>query len=163
DDPHRRFILLQAWQLALLLHEELRRRVGLPALHHHGRRLEAIAAVERHLNANPDDKGVWQLKQLLYADLTEAEYDAVAGRHDLACPHFDHGYAQQLGLALINDPVRWHRGGEYLRMAARGMPTAGPAIFIQIAEAHKRAGNAEGAWQNYELAKRAGVAVGPKS
>src|SRR5262249_38486366 len=56
--PARRFILLQAGQLALLLHEELRRRVGIPALHPHGRRLEAIAAVERHLSANPDDKGV---------------------------------------------------------------------------------------------------------
>src|SRR5439155_4196493 len=106
--------------------------------------LEASAAVAKHLAEYPDDKGVWPLKQQLYQDLTEAEYDAASGGGDLACPHFDHAYAQQLGLALINDPLRWQRGGEYLRIAARGMPTAGPSIFIQIAEAHKRAGNADG-------------------
>ncbi len=36
----------------------------------------------------------------------------------------------------------------------------GPSIFVQIAQAHQRAGHAEHAWHNYELAKRAGLAVG---
>src|SRR5262249_5740285 len=52
---------------------------------------------------------------------------------------------------------------EFLRLAARGMPSLGSAIFIQIAEAHQRAGNAEQAWHNYELAKRAGQAGGPQN
>ncbi len=70
---------------------------------------------------------------------------------------------QQLGLALIDDNTRWQRGGEYLRMAARGLPTLGPTIFVQIAQAHQRAGHADEARHNYELAKRAGVSVGQKS
>jgi tetratricopeptide (TPR) repeat protein len=156
-------VLLQAWQLALMLHEELRRRVGLPQVNLPGRRMEAIAAVERHLTANSEDKSVWPLKQVLYQDLAEADYTAAAGGTDLVLPHFDHAYAQQLGLALINDPVRWQRGGEYLRIAARGMPSTGPTLFLTIAQANERAGNREGAWHNYELAKRAGRSVGPKN
>src|SRR5262249_45707825 len=83
--------------------------------------------VERHLAANPDDRGVWPLKQLLYHDLTEADYDAAAGGPDLAVTHFDHAYAQQLGLAPINDPVRWPRGAAVLRIAARARPPTAPA------------------------------------
>ncbi len=163
DDPQRRAVLLQAWQLALTLHEEMRRRVGLPQLNHPGRRMEAIAAVERHLAAEADDKTVWPLKNFLYQDLTEAEYNHAAGSADLVVQHFDHAYVQQLGLALINDPARWQRGGELLRIAARGMPSAGTSLFIHIAQANQRAGNLEGAWHNYELAKRAGHSVGPKN
>jgi tetratricopeptide (TPR) repeat protein len=162
DNPQRQSVLLQAWQLALLLHEEMRRRVGLPQLALPGRRMEAIAAVERHLANQPDDKAVWGLKRLLYQDVTEPEYDAFAG-HGVAAPHFDHAYVQQLGLALIDDNARWQRGGEYLRMAARGLPTLGPTIFVQIAQAHQRAGHLDDARHNYELAKRAGAGVGPKN
>jgi tetratricopeptide (TPR) repeat protein len=162
DNPQRQAILLQAWQLALLLHEELRRRVGAPQLAQPGRRMEAIAAVERHLEAQPEDKAVWGLKRMLYQDVTEAEYEAFAG-HGAAAPHFDHPYVQQLGLALIEDTSHWRRGGEYLRMAARGLPALGPTIFVQIAKAHQRAGHIDDARHNYELAKRAGLAVGPKN
>jgi tetratricopeptide (TPR) repeat protein len=162
DNPQRRSILLQAWQLALNLHAELRRRVGEPQLALPGRRMDAIAAVERHLAANPDDKDVWGMKRVLYADLTEAEYDLSAGE-GLAAIHFDHQYVQELGLALVNDDQRWQRGGEFLRMAARGLPALGPTLFVQIAQAHQRANNLEGALHNFELAKRAGRSVGPKN
>jgi tetratricopeptide (TPR) repeat protein len=161
-NPQRQAILLMAWQLALLLHDELRRRVGQPQLEHVGRRMEAIAAVERHLAANPDDKSIWGLKRVLYQDVTEADYDAYTGV-GLAAPHFDHPYVQQLGLALIDDTARWGRGGEYLRLAARGLPTLGPTLFVQIARAHQRAGHEPEALHNYELAKRAGMAVGPRN
>ncbi len=134
-NPQRHHVLLSAWQLALLLHDELRRRVGQPQLALPGRRMEAIAAVERHLAEQPDDQTVWGLKRLLYQDVTEPEYDAFAGQ-GIAAQHFDHEYVQQLGLALIDDNARWQRGGEYLRMAARGLPTLGPTIFVQIAQAH---------------------------
>jgi tetratricopeptide (TPR) repeat protein len=144
------------------LHEELRRRVGAPQLAQPGRRMEAIAAVERHLAAQPEDKAVWGLKRMLYQDVTEAEYDAFAGA-GAAATHFDHPYVQQLGLALIDDASHWQRGGEYLRMAARGLPALGPTIFVQIAQAHQRAGHIDDARHNYELAKRAGLAVGPKN
>ncbi|HZY86306.1 MAG TPA: tetratricopeptide repeat protein [Gemmataceae bacterium] len=162
DNPQRQAVLLQAWQLGLTLHEEMRRRVGLPQLALPGRRMEAIAAVERQLANQPDDKAVWGLKRMLYQDVTEPEYDAFAG-HGIAAAHFDHAYVQQLGLALIDDNARWQRGGEYLRLAARGLPTLGPTIFVQIAQAHQRAGHLDDARHNYELAKRAGAGVGPKN
>ncbi len=161
-NPNRHIILLAAWQLALLLHEELRRLVGHPQLALPNRRMEAIAAVERHLADNPNDQTIWGLKRLLYQDVTEEEYDTFAGA-GLAAAHFDHEYVQQLGLALVDDNARWQRGGEYLRMAARGLPSLGPTIFVQIAQAHQRAGHIEEARHNYELAKRAGVAVGQKN
>jgi tetratricopeptide (TPR) repeat protein len=161
-NPQRQNVLLTAWQLALLLHDELRRRVGNPQLALPNRRMEAIAAVERHLADTSDDQTIWGLKRLLYQDVTEEEYTTFAGS-GIAAPHFDHEYVQQLGLALIDDNSRWQRGGEYLRMAARGLPSLGPTIFVQIAQAHQRAGHVEDARHNYELAKRAGVAVGQKN
>jgi tetratricopeptide (TPR) repeat protein len=161
-DPERRAILLPAWQLALTLHEELRRRVGVPQLAQPGRRMEAIAAVERHLADSADDEAVWGMKRQLYQDLTEADYGAAAGPAGAAAD-FDHGYAQQLGLALIGDPVRWPRGAEYLRMAARGLPNQAPTLLLPVAQAHQKAGDPEGAWRHYELVKQAGQAAGPKN
>jgi tetratricopeptide (TPR) repeat protein len=162
DNPQRLAVLLPAWQLALLLHPELRMRVGAPQLAQPGRRMEAIAAVERHLATNADDPAVLPLKRLLYQDLTPAEYDTGAGA-GLAANYVDHSYLQQLGLSLINDDSGWRRGGEYLRMAARGLPALGPTLFVQIAQAQQRAGQFEDARHNYELAKRAGQGVGPKN
>jgi tetratricopeptide (TPR) repeat protein len=161
-NPHRWAMLLPAWQLALTLHPELTRRVGNVQLPLPGRRMELITAVERHLAKHSEDKAIWDIKRVVYSGLTEAEYQAAA-HGDEPLPHFDYGYAQQLGLALINDASQWQRGAEYLRMAAHGMPVMGPAIFTQIAQAHERAGNAEGAWHNYELGIRAGRAIGPKN
>jgi tetratricopeptide (TPR) repeat protein len=160
-DVQRRAVLLPAWQLALTLHRELTQRVGTPQLAVPGRRMEAIGAVERHLATQPGDAAVWELKRLLYSGLTEADYEAAAGPEQAAAD-FDHSYAQQLGLALIPDPVRWARGAEYLRLAARGLSASGPSIFTQIAQAHQRAGDAAGTRQNYELAKQAGRSVGAK-
>jgi tetratricopeptide (TPR) repeat protein len=161
-NPYRREILMSAWQLALTLHPELHKRVGVAQLGLPGRRMEAIAAVERYLARSPGDPDAWNLKRLLYQDLTEAEYDEAAGPGQAAAD-FNHEYAQELGLALINDPARWKRGAEYLRIAARGQPTLAPALFYQIAKAHERAGDAEGVWQHYGRVKEAGRLVGPKN
>ena len=89
NDRARQSVLLPAWQLALTLHPELSRRVGEVEVVKPGRRLEAVAAVERLLAETPDDTEAWKLKRLLYRDATEAEYDAgpVAG--------FNHAYVQQ--------------------------------------------------------------------
>jgi tetratricopeptide (TPR) repeat protein len=174
DNPQRQAVLLPAWQLGLTLSEELRKRAGLPQLAQPGRRMEAIAAVERRLAENADDQGVWGLKRILYSELTEAEYfqtmgdqtPAAAGSGDPAAtgrPVFDYNYVQQLGLALIDDDTRWQRGGEYLRMAAHGMPTMGPTLFLQIAQAQQRVGKLDEARHNLELAKRAGRSIGAKN
>jgi tetratricopeptide (TPR) repeat protein len=163
DDPARQAILVTAWQLALLLHDELRRRVGQPQLARPGQRMEAIAAVERHLAGQPEDALAWSLKRMLYQDVTETDYEAAAPGAGRPVPYFDHAYVQQLGLAMINDSSRWQRGGEYLRLAARGLAALGPTLFVQVAQAQQRAGDLEAAWHSYESAKRAGVSVGPRN
>lgn len=160
DTPQRQAILFQAWQLALVLHPQLERRVGAPMLAQPGRRMEAIAAVERQLRQKGDDPGAWDLKRLLYADLAEAEYDAAVGP-DQAARDFNHEYAQQLGLALLEDKTRWQRGCEYLRMAARGLPALAPSIYVQIAKAHETHGDIDGIWRNYHRAMQVGRAFGP--
>src|SRR5262249_47766675 len=65
-DTHRLTVLMPAWQLVLMVHDELRQRVGQPQLVLPGRRIEAIAAVERHLAEYRDDASVIPLKRLLY-------------------------------------------------------------------------------------------------
>ena len=160
-DPYRETVLLPGWQLALVQHPEMNRRVGTPQLALPGRRMEAIGAVERRLAAVPNEAGAWELKRLLYSTLTEADYQAAAGDRPVA--DFDHAYVQQLGLALINDPARWQRGAEYLRLAARGLPAQGPTIYTQIAQACQRAGDAEAFREAYKRAAAIGQAVGPKN
>jgi hypothetical protein len=161
-DPSRQSILFSAWQLALVLHPEIKRRVGVPELALPGRRMQAIAAVERQLAAIPEDTSAWDLKRLLYAELTEADYRATAGPNQPAAD-FDHLYVEQLGLALIDDAKRWPRGVEYLRLAARGQPGRAPSLFIRIARAHEAHRQPDGAWDYYELARRAGRAFGPRN
>ncbi|GIW78529.1 MAG: hypothetical protein KatS3mg105_0336 [Gemmatales bacterium] len=198
DDACRNSILFDAWQLALVLHPEMNRRVGTPQLALPGRRLEAIAAVEKRLENIPDDGGAWTLKRILYSELTEEEYRrSLDERQKMAgaptqpaadpgaesgavgaekgdnsgpsplpscgLPHFDHGYAEQLGLALINDSSRWQRGIEFLRIASYGLPGRRPFLFQQIAQAYERAGDSEAARQAYEQAKQAGRELGPKN
>jgi tetratricopeptide (TPR) repeat protein len=161
-DPYRLPVLLPAWQLVLTLHDELKRRVGLPQLALPGRRMEAIAATERHLAENPDDQGVWALKRLLYQDLAEADFEAsfVNGRPPVA---FDYAYAAQSGQALIEDPTRWERGAAYLRMAARGLPEVAPTLHTQLSAAYERAGQHEEALHYLERARKVGQAVGHKN
>jgi len=124
--------------------------------------MEAIAAVERQLAAKADDAAAWDLKRLLYSELAESDYDSsiASGK---AAADFDHEYVHQLGLALIDDRERWPRGGEYLRMAAHGLPLKASAFFLQIGKAHERAGDPAGMWQQYDLAMQAGRAVDPRN
>jgi tetratricopeptide (TPR) repeat protein len=164
-DAYRQAVLFPAWQMALTLHDELRKHVGLPQLAQPGRRMEAIAAVERQLADSPTDEAAFGLKRVLYSELTEAQYLQSMGDAPPpadAPPRFDYGYAQQLGLALIEDDARWRRGAEFLRMAAHGQPASAPSVYYHIAQAEQRAGDGEAARRDYEAAKKAGRAVGPK-
>ena len=159
DSKIRRSVDFQAWQLALFLHSELKRRVGTPLLAHPDRRLDAIAAAERQLAQQADHPGAWEMKRLLYSELTEGDYNAAVGAGQAAAD-FDYAYAQQLGLALLDDPQRWRRGCEFLRIAARGLPAQAPALFIQIAKAHEKHSDPEGVWTNYRNALLAGRVAG---
>jgi tetratricopeptide (TPR) repeat protein len=161
DNPARRDVLMSAWRLALLLHPEMQRRVGEPEIAKPGRRMEAIAAVERHLAAAPNDGDAWGLKRLLYRDLSEDEYRQAAAEGQR--PAFDHAYAAQLGLGLITDAEKWKRGAEYLRLAAEGLSMQATSLFVEIAKAQQRAGLDAESIPTFELARQAGRAVGPKN
>ncbi len=143
----------------MTLHDELRRRVGEVQVAQVGRRMDAIGAVERQLAQQPDDQNAWGLKRVLYAELTEADYDAWAGQGNVAS-NFDHAYVQELGLALINDAERWQRGVEFLRLAARGLPTSCTGTYVQIAKAYQRNGDETGALHYFQLARKAGQVAG---
>jgi tetratricopeptide (TPR) repeat protein len=159
-NPQRWVVLMDAWQFALS-HPEMQKRVGTPQIALPGRRLEAIAAVERRLAGRPEDAGAWDLKRPLYSELTEEEFrQAYQGKPPA---DFDYGYAQQLGLALIDNAEQWQRGAAYLRMAAAGLPATAPTILVQVAKASEKNGHYRAAWDAYELARDAGRAAGPKN
>jgi len=158
DTPARRTVDFSGWQLAIFLHPEMKRRVGEPLLREPDRRMDAISAVERRLAERADDPEAWELKRLLYSELTESQYNAAAGAGVLG--DFDHAYAQQLGLALLDDKERWRRGCEYLRIAARGLPVQAAGLYMQIAKAHEKNNDGDGTWANYHTAMVVGRAAG---
>jgi LPXTG-motif cell wall-anchored protein len=158
-DPDRRSILFDAWQVALSSNGEQLQRIGLPQLGLPGRRMEAIACVEATLRGDPSHHSAWNMKRLLYGDLTEADYIATSGEAG-AVAGFDHAYAEQLGQALLSQPDRRSRAFEFLRLAARGQPLKAPAIFWQLAQVCLQNGDHSAAQQYAELAKRAGKSAG---
>lgn len=163
DPAARRAVLFPAWDLALRLHPELVRRLGDAELAKPGRRMEAIGAVERKLAESPNDPTAVELKTVLYAGLTEAEFVADAASGLPADFNFD--YAEQLGLALADDadPGKRERGMAFLRVAGRGLPGRGPTIFTKLSEAADRAGRTDEAHGYREQVKRCGLQVGPKN
>ena len=134
DAPYRDPILTQAWHLALIGHAGLRQRVGDPLLAA-GRRLDAIAGVEKTLAKTASDSLALTLKQFLYPPITLAEYVQEAGSDPLrAALHFDHGFCYDLGKPLLEDPAQWRRGMELWQIAARGKPDRAPSLLRHVAE-----------------------------
>lgn len=165
DADVRRTVLFQGWDLALRLHPEMVRRLGEAELAKPGRRMDAIAAVERALAKTPDDPTALELKTLLYAGLTEPEFLAAVPPSPAAPPtEFNYEYAEQLGLALVDsdDPERVDRGMAFLRIAGRGLPERGPWIFTRLAQAAERRNDADSARGYLEQVKRAGLLVTPQ-
>jgi tetratricopeptide (TPR) repeat protein len=158
----RKQVLLPAWNLALLWSQEIEKRVGWKELDKPGRRIEAIAAVERQLAANPADSGAKDVKTLLYSQLNESEFVAAAANGPPR--EFNYEYVEQLGLALVddNDPDRRERGMAYLRMAGRGIPDRGPGIFKKLAEVAEKTGDLEAMGAYLEQVKRCALFVGPR-
>src|SRR5262249_24350417 len=126
----RKRVLFDAWDLALRVHPKMVERVGWEEQNKPGRRMEAIAATERKLAAEPQPPAAKEYRTLLYAELQEGEFIAAAAH---AVPKdFNYEYVEQLGLALIDDadPDRRERGMGYLRVAGRGLPERAPGIFF---------------------------------
>ncbi|MEO2088693.1 MAG: tetratricopeptide repeat protein, partial [Gemmataceae bacterium] len=165
DADVRRTVLFQGWDLALRLHPEMVRRLGEAELAKPGRRMDAIAAVERALAKTPDDPTALELKNLLYAGLTEPEFLAAVPPSPAAPPtEFNYEYAEQLGLALVDsdEPDRVDRGMAFLRIAGRGLPERGPWIFTRLAQAAERRNDSDSARGYLEQVKRAGLLVTPQ-
>ena len=160
----RQAVLFDAWNLALRLHPELEKRLGEGELRKTGRRIEAIQAVERQLNREPDDPTALELKRLLYAGLSEAEYLAAAGNGPDPLANFNYDTVEQLGWALADDadPEQVDRGMAYLRIAARGLPEHGPAIFQKLAAIAEARQDRVAAQGYLEQVKRTGLQVGLK-
>jgi hypothetical protein len=157
----RNSILYPAWNLALSWHPEVEKRVGWNELNKSGRRIEAIAATERFVAANPDDADAKELKTLLYSQLQEAEFVAAAANGPPT--DFNYDYVEQLGLALVDEAAedQRERGMAYLRIAGRGLVARGPAIFKKLADASEKAGDAEGGHAYLEQVKRCALFVKP--
>ena len=157
----RKTVLFTAWDLALRLHPELVKRLGVNELAKPGRRIEAIGAVERQLVQQPDDAVAAELKRELYSTLTEAEF--IGASATTSPTDFNYDYVEQLGLALIgeSDPEQVDRGMAYLRIAARGLPVRGPMIFKQLADVATKLGRTEEATGYFGQIKRVGIQVGP--
>lgn len=141
ESANRQAMLVPTWQLALMQHGELRKRVGEPLLQS-GQRMSAIAAVEFAASKAPLTPDEQELKARLYADVTLAEYDKEAGSdlHQQASL-FDHKYVYDRGLELLDDAKTYQRGVELLAIAVRGQPKHAPAVWKLSADAAAQHGD----------------------
>lgn len=159
----RRGVLFDAWDVALRLHPRMVERLGWAELNKPGRRMEAIAAVERKLAAEPSHPAAKEYRTLMYAQLAEGEFIAASA---VRLPkEFNYEYVEQMGLALLDsaDPDQRDRGMGYVRIAARGLTDRAPLLYFKLAQVSEKHGDAENARKAYESAKAAGLAVGPRN
>ncbi|MBL8823273.1 MAG: hypothetical protein JNJ77_11840 [Planctomycetia bacterium] len=135
EQTSRDGILLPAWQLALMQHDELRKRVGDPLLIS-GQLMTAIAVTEKASRENPDATDVKQLKARLYNDITLADYNREAGDSPTQqASDFDHKYVYEMGVERLDLPTAYRRGVELLAIAVRGQPKHAPAVWKLAADA----------------------------
>jgi tetratricopeptide (TPR) repeat protein len=159
EHPSRQAVLFPAWQMALRRSRDLATRIGQPQLGLPGRKMEAIAAVERTLAENKDDTDAWELKRLLYDGLSWNEY---CQRRPVVATEFDAAYARELGRALLSDPARWRQGLEFLEMAADADPAHAPSTYLEIAQTYERLGEREAMRTTFEKLRESGLAYGPQ-
>jgi len=159
----RKRVLFDAWDLALRLHPRLVEKLGWDELNKPGRRMEAIAATERKLAAEPNNPAAMEYRTVLYSQLAEGEF--ISATSGGLPKDFSFEYVEQLGLALVDDtdPDRRERGMGYMRIAGRGLPDRGPGIYFKLAQVYEKHGDAENAKKSYESAKQVGQGVGPKN
>ncbi|MCI0705334.1 MAG: tetratricopeptide repeat protein [Planctomycetia bacterium] len=159
----RKQVLFDAWFLALDGPKKLVESLGWAELNKPGRRMEAIAAVERKLAAEPTHDKAKEYKTMLYSQLTEGEFISVAAAG--TPKDFSYEYVEQLGQQLVddNDPERRERGMAYLRMAGRGLPERAPGIFKKLADVTEKHGDPQTARTYLDQIKRCGEVVGPRN
>lgn len=160
----RNALLFDAWSLALDGPKPLTDRLGWGELNKPGRRMEAIAAVERKLATDPANEKAKEYRTVLYSGLQEGEFVAAVAVGGLP-QDFNYEYVEQLGYQLVddNDPDRRERGLGYLRVAGRGLPERGPAIFKKLADVSEKHGDRATARGYTEQIKRAGREFGARN
>ncbi|MFM8271513.1 MAG: tetratricopeptide repeat protein, partial [Gemmata sp.] len=153
-------LLFDAWSLAIDGPKNLSDRLGWPELNKPGRRMEAVAAVERKLAVDPNNEKAKEYRNVLYAQLQEGEF--VAATAAGLPKDFNYEYVEQLGLQMADDadPDRRERGLSYLRIAGRGLLARGPSIFKKLADVYERHGEAHTARVYLEQVKRSGREFG---
>jgi tetratricopeptide (TPR) repeat protein len=161
----RKQVLFDAWDLALRLHPRLVERLGWAELNKPGRRIEAIAAVERKLAAEPGHLVAKEYRTVLYSQLTESEFIAAISPDGKPPQEFAYDFVEQLGLALVDDPDpdRRERGMSYLRMAGRGNPERAPGIYMKLAQIYEKLHDWDNRKKSLEMAKQVGQAVGVRN
>lgn len=159
----RKNVLFDAWVLALDGPKPLTDRLGWNEANKPGRRMEAIAAVERKLAATPNDAKALEYRTMLYSQLNEGEFIAAAAAGEPK--EFNYAHVEELGLQLAddNDPERRDRGTGYLRIAARGLPDRAPGIFKKLSDVSEKVGDHFTARGYVEQIKRVGQAIGPRN
>ncbi len=159
ETPARQAVLFRGWHLALMLHPEMKRRVGSKLLQFSDRNMEAIAALEREIAQNGNIAAALDLRTVVYSELSENDYSAAVPQGQAAA-FFNHDYVREMGLSLLDHPAQWQRGCEYLRIAARGLPALAPSLYIQVAHANEKHDNLPSMWSHYFRAMVMGRALG---
>ena len=156
-------MLYDAWDFVSVRHPKMVELLGWAELNKPGRKMEAIAAVERKLIASPDDPVAKDYRNVLYSQISEAEFVASIGPEGKPPKDFAYEYVEQLGLALVDnpDPEQRERGMDFLRIAVRGLPERGPGIFLKLAQVHEKLSDQENVRKCLESGKKVALAVGP--
>ena len=158
----RRAVLFPAWDLALRLHPEIVARLGPRELDKPGRRIEAIAAVERQLKESPQDQTALELKAVLYSELKEGEYVAAAGdrpRPSGSTTSTSSSWASPWWTTRTRTggSAAWRTCGSPAGACRRG----GRASSASSPTRPSGVGDTEAARGYLEQVKRAGLTVGP--
>lgn len=148
--------LYASWSLALAGHPEMKSRVGFPLLADAAIKMNAIAAVERHIADETDDQVAWGIKRFLYSDMTSTIFFQNPPR---SLADFDFMFVKDLGLALLEQKKELVRGAEYLDIAVSGLPQHAPFLMVQVGKAFAQQGQESDAESYFEKA----VAMGRKS
>jgi len=148
--------LYASWSLALAGHPEMKSRVGFPLLADAAIKMNAIAALERHIAQETDDQVAWGIKRFLYSDLTSTIFFQNPPR---CFADFDFMFVKDLGLALLEQKKELVRGAEYLDIAVSGLPQHAPFLMVQVGKAFAQQGQESDAENYFEKA----VAMGRKS
>jgi tetratricopeptide (TPR) repeat protein len=157
----RRQVYFDALSLVLDGPKGLTDRLGWAELNKPGRRMEAIAAVERRLAADPGDAKAQEYRTVLYSQLTEGEFVAAAVHGEPK--DFSYEFVEQLGYQLADDsdPERADRGMAFLRVAGRGLPDRVPTVFKKLADVAEKRGSATEARAYTEHIAAFGKKFGP--